>query len=667
MSLSSTLLIKQLVLVGTRKNYIVPFNPGVNIIYGEEDSGKSSILELINYMLGSSKLDKYVELEESVLYAVLELDLKDTRYCIKRDIFNHKLEIEVYMSTFENIRQTFPKKYLPKYTKDVKGEFFSDFLLDSLNLPKIKIKSSPSKDDSELQRLSFRDLMHFCYIDQDDVGSKNFLNVSNYAVYPKVKEVFKYIFNLNDEDISELQQTIAYKTKTKSSLENKLSTIIEFLNTIEIQSLDEITNFLNEIEDKLTIIDNRKKDFDNMITNDSTEYHYLLENLKTISYRIHDKEKINNTHVKNITDYNKLINDYYDDKVKYEALLSSKNLIGGVEASLLICPVCDHDIKDQNIISRFSISDTTKIHSEIDILKKRIKELTELVENEKKDYLDNEANLGSLREQKEDVKKSIDEELKEHISPYLTQRDELIKEQASCKEQEKQILKALKIRNEENKLHQQITQLEKDIAELNNRLHELSKNQTSLDSVLTNMTTTLSTYLENIKIENCINISVNKKTFLPVIRNKNYTEITSGGIRTILSIGHLLNILETSSEIETNLPRFLMIDTVGKYLQKTKSKYLEDTDIEDDTKENITAQIKYYNLYEHIINLSIKLEEAGKVCQIILVDNDVPSFIEQEYSGFVVREFSKDPSNNLPIGLIDDYTKDRYQITGLKI
>ena len=103
-----------------------------------------------------------------------------------------------------------------------------------------------------------------------------------------------------------------------------------------------------------------------------------------------------------------------------------------------------------------------------------------------------------------------------------------------------------------------------------------------------------------------------------------------------------------------------MIDTVGKYLQKTKTKYIEETNSQDDLDEDVSSPIKYKNLYEHIINLSIKMEESGKVCQIILVDNDVPPFIEEDYSGFVVKRFSKDPSNNLPIGLIDDYTPDLY-------
>lgn len=660
MDISSMLLIKQLILIGNRKNYTVPFNPGVNIIYGEEDSGKSSILELINYLLGSKKLDSYLELEQSVKYAILEVDLNNVRYCIKRDIFNHTKDIEVYISSYDNIENIFPEKYIPTYNSSVDGKFFSDFLLDALNFPKIKIKSSPSKDDSQLQRLSFRDLFKFCYVDQDDVGNKNFLNNQNHIVYTKMKEVFKYIFNLNDEEISELQQLISHKSKIKNDLSNKLSTIEEFLTTIEIESLSDITTFLNEVTNNLAILEKRKKDFDDNIVSNSKEYKQLQELLKTANYVLKDKEKSQKNSIETIKRYTKLINDYYDDIRKFEAIISSKNLIGGITDNILICPLCEHDVNQEAIIDKFNITDKTKIDSEIKLLKKRIKDLKVLLENEKNEHRENESLLSDLIKNREVIRNNIDEELKEHISPYLTQRDELIKQQSSYLEQEQQVSKALKIRNEEDKIKQQISQLTKDIKEIDDKIYNLESKQVSIDSVLLNLKTILIEYLEFIQIKNRTDINMHNRTYLPVLRNKNYQEITSGGIKTILSIGHLLNLLEYSLTTDTNLPRFLMIDTVGKYLQKTKTKYLEETNAEDDASEDISSPIKYKNLYEHIINLSIKMEESGKICQIILVDNDVPPFIEEEYSGFVVRRFSKDPSNDLPIGLIDDFTQDLY-------
>ncbi len=68
------------------------------------------------------------------------------------------------------------------------------------------------------------------------------------------------------------------------------------------------------------------------------------------------------------------------------------------------------------------------------------------MENEKLEYRENEALLSELKKNREKIRNNIDEELKEHISPYLTQRDQLLKQQSSYVEQEKQIKKALKIR-----------------------------------------------------------------------------------------------------------------------------------------------------------------------------------------------------------------------------
>lgn len=660
MDIFSKLIIKRLLLIGHRKNYEIPFFPGVNIIYGEEDCGKSSILELINYLLGASSLDKYDELEQSVKYVILELDLNNETYCIKRDIFDAKKDIEVYMSNYENIDLVFPSKYKPKLDNTIDGKFFSDFLLDTLNYPKIKIKNAPTQDNSTLSRLSFRDLFKFCYINQDDVGSKNLLNNQYYPVYNKVKEVFKYIFNLSDEEISEINQLIATKSNLKNKLSTKFSNIQEFLETIEIETLDYISTFLEEIKTNLKQIEEELENINVSITSSSQEYEPLKEHVVTLNYQIKDKEKEKTKIRDNIKRYEKLVNDYYDDSLKIKGILSAKQLIGKISPDIIICPLCKHDVEHTKLKEEYSIHNEEKLDSEIKILNKRIKDLAGLIEKEKESFRTTEIELSKLIEEREQFKKSIDEELKEHISPYLTTRDELIKQQSTLIEKEQQITKALKIRNEESNLNKEIFKLDKDLKDLKEKLDELTSSQVQIDNVLSELKLILETYLESIDVKNRTGINISERTFLPILRDKQYSEITSGGIRTILSIGFLLNILEYSLNNEINHPRFLMIDTVGKYLQKTKKEYLLDTDKNEDTKEDIQSAGKYKALYEYIISLSVKMEEANKSCQIILVDNDVPPFIEEEYKGFIVKRFSKDSDDGSPIGLIDDYSGDMY-------
>ncbi|MGL6366000.1 AAA family ATPase [Aeromonas veronii] len=71
------------------KNYSVNFHEGVNIIYGDSATGKSSILNLIDYLLGAKTFSLYPEIESSGRYCLLDVTLNSQRYTIKRDLLMH--------------------------------------------------------------------------------------------------------------------------------------------------------------------------------------------------------------------------------------------------------------------------------------------------------------------------------------------------------------------------------------------------------------------------------------------------------------------------------------------------------------------------------------------------------------------------------------------------
>lgn len=165
----------------------------------------------------------------------------------------------------------------------------------------------------------------------------------------------------------------------------------------------------------------------------------------------------------------------------------------------------------------------------------------------------------------------------------------------------------------------------------------------------------LNAYLKSVKIKNRTNIGIRKSTLAPVIRDRDYYKITSGGLRTITSIGYMLSLLEYSIDHDINHPRFLMLDTVGKYLGKTtKAKYVEETVASEDSQEGISDPEKYQNIYESILATANRADELGVPCQVILVDNDVPDSFVSRFRAYIVANFSSTQNNGLPSGLIDD-------------
>lgn len=194
--------------------------------------------------------------------------------------------------------------------------------------------------------------------------------------------------------------------------------------------------------------------------------------------------------------------------------------------------------------------------------------------------------------------------------------------------------------NEHTKIAAKTSRLETDIKLLKAKLEKLRETAPSIERIVDLLGSELRRYLDNIQIKNRSGVSVSPKSFLPVVRDIEYPKLNSGGLRTITSIGYVASILKAGLNLNTNLPNILLIDTVGKYLGKTQDKYISDTSAEADVEENVSDPDKYKNIYEYLIELAEAFEDNGKICQIFLVDNDVPEEIAREYAGFVVAHYS---------------------------
>ncbi|MFW1941027.1 hypothetical protein [Acinetobacter junii] len=99
-----------------------------------------------------------------------------------------------------------------------------------------------------------------------------------------------------------------------------------------------------------------------------------------------------------------------------------------------------------------------------------------------------------------------------------------------------------------------------------------------------------------------------------------------------------------------------MIDTVGKFLGKTY-KNPNFNQNREDVEEGVSDPEKYKNLFNALIDLAEKFKSANILCQMILVDNDLPPNIDLDSKDVQVISFSSSGVNGLPIGLIDDWDK----------
>lgn len=640
--------INYLILVGINKNYVVPFDYGLNIIYGDSDTGKSSILNLINYCLGASHIDTYEEIESKGQYCLLDLNLLGIRYTIKRNIFNPKADIEVYHGGYDNIDDSFPKYYAPNYTQNAEDGNFSEFLLQAMRIPLIKIKEAPSKEITKMVNLSFRDIFKYNYLDQDRIGSKKLFG-ENYTVIVRLKETFKLMYNVLDGQITELEGRISVIQADKNTIATKNKSVASFLQETKVETLAELTEKKETLENQLVSLNSAIKEIDSEIISGSEELNYLRKEINEIEIQIRkayqDKSSIELEIKQNIA----LRNEYRNDIRKMEATIEALEKFPKIADKKLDCPLCDSLVNVSKLKEHFNNTDTNSIRGELNSLKRRMRDLDSIYKNLKEIENQKAKEINESTSQLEEMRILLDKQTVDIVSPYLSQRESLSYLAGSLRSDIKNIQHFYKIRIQQSINDAEIIELEKTVEELKETLLSLKKDAPSLDIILTDLGNKVKDILVFVGVKNPTNISISPKTYLPIIRGRDYDKITSGGVRTVSSVAYFISLMIYAIENPVNYPSFLMIDTITKYLGKVKERDLEFTNRLEDEIEGMTDSEKNENIYKYLLTLDKHRESF----QLIVVDNDIPIALSGQLNTFVRKHFSTNTAGT-EIGFIDD-------------
>lgn len=640
--------VNYLVLVGTQKEYVVQFDTGLNIIYGDSDTGKSSILNLINYCLGASSLDTYEEIEIKGKYCLLEVEILGIKYTIRRDIFNVKADIEVYYGAYKSIDETFPKYYSPNYIQDAEDGVFSEFLLQAMRIPLVRIKEAPSKEVTKMVNLSFRDIFKYNYLDQDRIGSKKLFG-ENYAILTKLKETFKLMYNVLDEQITELEGRISVLITDKNNLTTKNNSVASFLKETKVESLAELTFKKENLENELYSLQESIKQIDLEIVGNSEELNYLrneISNLEGYIRKLYQEHSITELEIKqNIA----LRNEYRNDMRKMEATIEALDKFPKITDKKLDCPLCDTAVNVSKLKQHFNDSDNKSIKGELNSLRRRMRDLDKIYKNLKEQESNSSKGIQDKTLELDEMRLLLDKQSVNIVSPYLNQRDALSYRTGTVQSDIKNSHHFYKIRLQQSIHDAEIIELQRNIDELKITLTDLRKDAPSLDKILEDIGNKVKEILIYVGVKNPKDISISSTTYLPIIRGRNYENITSGGVRTVSSVAYFLSLMIYAINNPVNYPSFLMIDTITKYLGKVKERDLESTNREEDEKEGMTDYEKHENIYRYLLTLS-KYKDSF---QLIIVDNDIPDTLYESLKGFVRKHFS----TNIPgteIGFIDD-------------
>lgn len=584
---------KSLKLQCRKSSELIDFSPQITHLHGQISAGKSSVVRLIDFCLGGH-LERTPAIAKELVSAQLSAIVADNEVLFERLATNND-EVQV---TWRNSNGEGATVLAPVHNESPQSIWkddvynLSDLLLHLLNISPIYVRKSKQKEDSPLIRLGFRDIIWYCYLQQDILDSSFF-----YLMHPfrqaKSRDVMRFVTGFFTQGMNDLQIQLDEARNERLAKLESTKQIRSFLDDFGYGTEVDVAKEITETE---TETENARQQLAKFREGHQDGTHFvddLREKLRSLSARLEREESALAELRTRIDDQKSLKAELVSAKFKMARAKAASAVLSGV--SFECCPACGLPTGAKPV-ENAQICRLCKGHTEPEDrnglapkdemvrrdLTSRIEDLSDSINLHSKALLMQEKIVVGLKEHKLQVDAQLSTELRTYDSAYLAQSREVERQIATLEERKRGLEKTAK-------LPHAITNLLNEAAILKTKEEQLAQQLLLETSKLTeaesNVQEIEDAYLDILLrvgvpgIEKQDKVSINRRTWIPQIQPKDgdpYTfyDAGSGGKKTLLNACYALAVHKVASERGLPLPGFLMIDTPMKNIGEDVNEHI---------------------------------------------------------------------------------------------
>lgn len=625
--------LESLSLIGSRKNYTVSFKDGFNLISGPTSTGKTSILEMIDYALGAQSHKSYIEIGNSCTHVELVICIGNERFLIRRQLFDFKAEVIV--SDWNEKKQKF--LFYNRFEVDVPSNprSLSSFLIEKLGLANFSIRG---------QAFSFRDIFKYCYLKQTEIDNEDILDEKSWEKNFKRKATFQIVFKTYNEALEAYRKTLEERKAEEQELSIRLAGIQDFLKTLNIADTLECSQIKKRLQEEIASLqsDLRKAKVDKRVeTEESLKLRKEIESLKNEIDTVLERKIAQTQYISKL----RLLHNQYGSEIEKKKL-AIDGYIAFNAYEFLFCPNCLKPLHKSTGLDTCCLCGAEKgtdSTEEVLLLKKEVGSLTrkanqvlKQIEVEDREYDAIVRKESGLKRKLYEAEIELQQLSADYINPQIEKIEYLNYEIGRKNREAIDLQKNLQMFEEVDRYKQVISDKQAAINGLSASIKTLQKNSVSEDDLFTRLSSTFGDVLSAFQYPKLSNAYIDAKNFLPYVRGRKYDDIGSLAGVSLITIAYYFTLLLVGKDELFSHPNLLIIDSPRKNLGAQAA----DEEFKDEKIFNAT--IKY--LYE-------KAEQHKNELQVIVVNNGHPTFIPSEC---VIAEFDSDGRDGLPVGLIDD-------------
>jgi hypothetical protein len=414
--------------------------------YGPMGAGKSTIARLVDFCLGGHLGEKEMTpaLQSEFVSASLSLKVEDTELNLRRDSGSNLIRanctqenepVEVMIPARKSDGEVIPQSGI---------EVLSDLIYVLGGRTPPKVRKSKIKEDSDLARLSLRDLLWYCYLDQDSMDSSFFHLDGDAHPHKRLKsrDVLRFLVGFHQEQVSELEVKLEIQRAERLKCEAGAQAIKEALSEAEIATEVEFAGIQQELERKLAAVEvlivSIRKDIG------STKPH-AMEGLQAEARALaEDSSAIEEAsrELKEVLGRDRSHrNELLSLSTRFRRSQSAREVLSGV--SFEDCPQCGRDlpqrtISDCSVCGQTHSKDPTGSLDEASAEKDmdaRVAELNYLIKRHEAALRRNDRILRELKARKSLVDSELNRVARDYDSAYLSAALESEKQRAAIRQQ----------------------------------------------------------------------------------------------------------------------------------------------------------------------------------------------------------------------------------------
>lgn len=661
-------------LIGPKYAYCVDFTERndknllrpLSIVAGEISTGKTTVLEFIDWALGAKEHPEHDEVLANVRSAQLAIDVVapgddlPVRYVIERALGPKATNAYLYAGDLDSMSSA-PVRSFTSEPSDTGS--LSHYLLQLCGLSGLRLDKSPSQADSKTNALSFRDLQPLWFLTNRrlDNGDLAYERQPHRSI--KLNQVVNIIFGVSDNERSTLSRAVEELGAEERELTRAVGTLRTFMTDAGFTTIEEINSDSDRLRVHAAELNAQLKTIDSDISAHGDFTGELRANYarnESEAQRIQAKLRDRDTLARRLEP---LRSQYADEIRRLDLVSESVNLFDSL--TVVTCPACQGKLHtppkivddECSLCHSHPISDATDgefgpdLSTERRSLVRRLNQLIKFAQEVRAESDDLRKSLSTANAKVREAQSALDRVSGEVISPYLAQRDSIQQSLGDTRVEFKTKLRARQMLIQLQQKEVELLRTSAALKEARARKAQYLKNATPRDTILSRIGERLFKILEDFGYPKIGLVHVDRN-LVPFVRGRRYDKVGSSGAMTLIALAWELALYELAFEQGSGHPGFMIVDSPQKNL--VPGSVIEppasETETNDDDAEIgrlITTRSRNIveNIYRHVASWLVTHPGA----QIIFVDNQPPSVASQH----IVVRYSQDPDDP-PYGLIDN-------------